>query len=81
MLESGKHVLCEKPLGMNVKETQEMVNLAQKQKLFLMEAVWSRCLPSYAKVQELLAQGIIPLTRSRNFSMINVEYKSVFVKA
>ena len=57
MLEGGKHVLCEKPLGMNVKETQEMINLAKKQKLFLMEAIWSRCLPSYAKVKELLSKG------------------------
>ena len=59
MLKAGKHVLCEKPLGMDVKETQELVDLAQNQKLFLMEAVWSRCLPSYAKVKELLAKGII----------------------
>jgi dihydrodiol dehydrogenase / D-xylose 1-dehydrogenase (NADP) len=57
LLTAGKHVLCEKPLGMNVKETQEMVELAKKQKLFLMEAIWSRCLPSYKKVKELLERG------------------------
>ena len=57
MLENGKHVLCEKPLGMNVKETQETVDLARKKKLFLMEAIWSRCVPSYAKINELLANG------------------------
>ena len=58
MLNAGKHVLCEKPLGMNVKETQELVDLARNLKLFLMEGVWSRCLPSYAKLKELLAKGI-----------------------
>ena len=41
-LEANKHVLCEKPLGMNVKETEEMLKLAQKKKLFFMEAIWSR---------------------------------------
>ena len=57
MLNAGKHVVCEKPLGMNVKETQEMVDLANKQKLFLMEAIWSRCLPAYTKLKELLERG------------------------
>ena len=42
LLNNGKHVLCEKPLGMNVKETEEMVNLAREKKLFFMEAIWSR---------------------------------------
>ena len=63
MLSAGKHVVCEKPLGMNVKETQEMVELAHKQKLFLMEAIWSRCLPSYKKVKELLERGIPPKSK------------------
>ena len=46
-LNAGKAVLCEKPLCMNVKETQELVALARSKKVFLMEAVWSRCLPAY----------------------------------
>ena len=29
MLEAGKHVLCEKPLSMNVKQTKELINLAR----------------------------------------------------
>ncbi len=42
LLQHGKHVLCEKPLGMNVKETKEMLDLAKAKGLFLMEAIWSR---------------------------------------
>ena len=57
MLNAGKHVICEKPLGMNLKETQELIDLARKQKLFLMEAIWSRCLPAYEKLKELLKKG------------------------
>ena len=42
MLSNGKHVLCEKPMGLNVKQTKEMVDLAREKNLFLMEAMWSR---------------------------------------
>ena len=59
MLHAGKHVICEKPLGMNLKETQEMVELARKQKLFFMEAIWSRCLPAYEKLKDLIEKGKI----------------------
>ncbi|XP_054273142.1 trans-1,2-dihydrobenzene-1,2-diol dehydrogenase-like isoform X1 [Macrosteles quadrilineatus] len=53
-LEHGKSVLCEKPLCMNLKETKLLVEVAKKKKLFLMEAVWSRCLPAYGYLRQLL---------------------------
>ena len=34
LLNAGKSVLCEKPLGMNVKETREMIELAQEKKVY-----------------------------------------------
>jgi len=58
-INAGKAVLCEKPLCMNVKETQELVALARSKKVFLMEAVWSRCLPAYKALREELAAGTI----------------------
>ena len=36
-LDHGKHVLCEKPMGVNAAEVEEMVQLARQRKLFLME--------------------------------------------
>lgn len=36
-LENGKNVLVEKPMGINVREVREMVELARAKKLFLME--------------------------------------------
>ena len=59
MLAAGKHVLCEKPLGLNVRETKEIVEAAKKNKVFLMEAIWSRFVPSYVKVREDIERGVI----------------------
>ncbi|XP_069673551.1 trans-1,2-dihydrobenzene-1,2-diol dehydrogenase-like [Periplaneta americana] len=59
MLEAGKHVLCEKPLTMNLKETKELVTLAKQKKLFLMEAVWSRCFPAYDVLRKELEAGTL----------------------
>nr|ACO15385.1 Trans-1,2-dihydrobenzene-1,2-diol dehydrogenase [Caligus clemensi] len=53
-LEAGKHVLCEKPMGMNFKLTESLVNLAKSKGVFLMEAIWSRCLPSYSELKSRL---------------------------
>ena len=39
-LKHGKHVLCEKPLCVNVKETRDLVEYAKKKKLFLMEVIF-----------------------------------------
>ena len=58
-LEAGKNVLCEKPLCMNLKETEELVELARRKKLFLMEAVWSRCIPSYLALRQELAAATV----------------------
>jgi len=58
-LEAGKSVLCEKPLCMNVKETQELIQLARSKNVFLMEGIWSRCIPAYKAVQESIKGGEI----------------------
>lgn len=45
-LKAGKHVLCEKPLGMNLAEVLAMTSYAKEKNLFLMEALWTRFNPS-----------------------------------
>jgi predicted dehydrogenase len=57
--QAGKHVLCEKPFGMNAKEAQEMIAAAKKHKVFLMEAFMYRCHPQIAKLKELLKSKVI----------------------
>jgi predicted dehydrogenase len=56
-LETGKAVLCEKPFTMNRRELDILVRTAREKKVFLMEAIWTRFLPSTRKVLELLESG------------------------
>jgi predicted dehydrogenase len=58
-LRAGKHVLCEKPFTVNAKEAEEVIVEARGRNLFLMEAMWSRFFPGWAKVRELIAAGEI----------------------
>jgi predicted dehydrogenase len=58
-LEAGKHVLCEKPFALNERQSRRMVDTARAHGLFVMEAIWSRFLPSYEILGELLADGVI----------------------
>ena len=53
-MEHGKHVLCEKPMGVNKNEVTRMIAAAQKNKVFLMEALWTRFNPSINKIKELV---------------------------
>lgn len=57
MLKHGKHVLCEKPLCMNEKQSQQLIAYATARRLFLMEAIWSRCFPSYQYVRKQIDSG------------------------
>ncbi|XP_017759341.1 PREDICTED: trans-1,2-dihydrobenzene-1,2-diol dehydrogenase-like [Eufriesea mexicana] len=59
MLNHGKHVLCEKPLTMDAKQTTELINLANEKKLFLMEGIWSRCFPVYEILKQEIDSGSI----------------------
>ncbi|XP_070150098.1 trans-1,2-dihydrobenzene-1,2-diol dehydrogenase [Polyergus mexicanus] len=77
MLQHGKHVLCEKPLTLNLKQTTELINYARRKKLFLMEAVWSRCFPVYDTIRKELASSnigdIYQVTASFGFGMPNID--------
>lgn len=53
-LNAGKAVLCEKPFAMNAAEVLEMIELAKKKNVFLMEALWTRFKPTTLKTLDLL---------------------------
>lgn len=59
LLEAGKPVLCEKPLTINAAEARELIGISRANNVFLMEAMWTRCLPVYDRVREWLDDGRI----------------------
>jgi predicted dehydrogenase len=63
-LEAGKPVLCEKPLVPNRAEGEALVALAREKNVFLMEAVWTRFLPSYQVLGRWLREQAIGPLRS-----------------
>jgi predicted dehydrogenase len=62
-------VLCEKPLAMNLKEVKRMLDTAEQHQTFFMEAMWTRCIPAFQKVLELVEKGVIggPLSIKAEF--------------
>ena len=56
-LEAGKHVLCEKPLGLNASETESMFACASRNNQHLVEAVWGRWHPRFSRMIEVVANG------------------------
>ena len=58
-LQAGKHVLCEKPLGLNAVETEAMFDVATRNGRLLIEAVWGRWHPRFARIVDLVSSGKI----------------------
>lgn len=58
-LQQGKAVLCEKPFTMNRRQAEAVFALAEAQKLFVMEAMWTYFLPALTMVRQLLQDGVI----------------------
>lgn len=58
-LTAGKAVLCEKPFTINAREAEQAVAFARTKKLFLMEAMWTRCFPLMEKLRESLTAKTI----------------------
>ncbi len=58
-LAAGKAVLCEKPFTINACEAEQVITFARQRKLFLMEAMWTRCFPLMEKLREMLVGKVI----------------------
>jgi predicted dehydrogenase len=57
--EAGKHVLCEKPLAMTSDQAREMIEVADRSGVKLMEAFMYRLHPLWVEVRRLLSEGAI----------------------
>jgi len=56
-LAAGKHVLCEKPLGLSLAEAREMHEAATAADRLLVEAFWYRWHPRTRRLEQLAAEG------------------------
>jgi predicted dehydrogenase len=63
-LENKVAVLCEKPFAMNLKQVQQMIEVANRNDTFLMEAMWTRFIPAIKKTLELIKEGRIGKIRT-----------------
>ena len=56
-LAAGKHVLCEKPLALDHKQVELMIDASKKHNRVLMEAVWHQWHPRFVRIRELVQRG------------------------
>ena len=56
-LDHIKAVLCEKAFAINSKEVATMIEASRKNNTFLMEAFWTRFIPSFQKVLDIIRSG------------------------
>ena len=57
LIEAGKHVLCEKSFTTDARQAKEIFALAQKKNVFVMEAFWTKFIPLYRQIEEVLQSG------------------------
>ncbi|MEN9325323.1 MAG: hypothetical protein RL414_1077, partial [Actinomycetota bacterium] len=58
-INAGKHVLLEKPFTMDADEARELQAAAKAKGVFLMEAMWTRFLPSMDAIMKAIDDGLI----------------------
>jgi predicted dehydrogenase len=83
-LEAGKHVLCEKPIGLSSAEGQRLLDAArQHPKLKVMEAFMYRHHPQWQRAKQLVADGKIGELRTIQsfFSYFNTDANNIRNKA
>jgi predicted dehydrogenase len=58
-LNGGKAVLVEKSFTMNRRQAEDIITLARAKKLFVMEAMWTRFMPSVVEAKRIVDSGEI----------------------
>jgi predicted dehydrogenase len=74
-LDAGKHVLCEKPLGMNAHEAATLIAAQERSGRLLQEAFMVKCHPQWLKAKALIEEGRIgePRAASGIFTYMNTD--------
>ena len=78
-LKAGKHVLCEKPMAMNLKECEDMVRASKETGRFLMIGHNQRLAKAHAEARKLIESGLIGdiITFKTNFAHSGPETWSI----
>ncbi|MFA5328702.1 MAG: Gfo/Idh/MocA family oxidoreductase [Prolixibacteraceae bacterium] len=79
-MQAGKHVLCEKPIGVSSSEALKLVEETKKYpNLKVMEAFMYRSHPQWQKVKALIADGVIGEIKvvQSFFSYFNIDPKNI----
>ncbi len=63
-INKGKHVLCEKPMALNVADIDAITEAAERQNVKVMEGFMYRYHPQHARVKEIIDSGSIGEVRS-----------------
>lgn len=81
--EAGKHVLCEKPIGLNASEVRELIEVRDKTGVKIQEAFMVRTHPKWLKVRELIKAGKIGKLEAITgfFSYFNNDFSNIRNKA
>ena len=58
-LEYKKPVLCEKPMSLSYRQTKGMIDAATANNVFLMEGMWTACMPFIKKIRKLINEDAI----------------------
>ena len=77
-LQSGKHVLCEKPLALNADEAREMFEVARENGVYLMEAYAYLHSPYVQSLKDDIASGVIGQVDYIESAFITQGYKEDF---
>lgn len=56
---ANKHVLCEKAFTLNANQAKKIFQLAKEKNRFVMEAMWTRFLPTIRTLQQRVNDGVI----------------------
>lgn len=77
--EAGKHVLCEKPIGLTVAEARSLVAVRDRCGVQIAEAFMIRCHPQWLRLRELLDAGRIGQLRAIQgiFSYFNAKPENI----
>src|SRR6184192_1200638 len=62
--EAGKHVLCEKPLSLTVREAKELLRVRDRCGVKIGEAFMVKTHPQWLRVRDLIGKGVVGKLRS-----------------